>query len=142
MAGGGSQVVTIRLFDQRIGHAAGNDRRTSWTYDRTGNRLTQTKSLGPIGSPTGTATTVYVYDANDRLETEAVTLSGSVPGAVSGTTTYTYDNAGNTTRRVSPTDTIDYVYDDADRLAELQTLAGDGSIAVQRCQKVVANRPR
>jgi len=103
----------------------GNDRRTSWTYDRTGNRLTQTKSMGPVGSPTGTATTAYVYDANDRLETEAVTLSGTVPGAVAGTTTYTYDAAGNTTRKVSPTETIDYVYDDANRLAELQTLAGD-----------------
>ncbi len=103
----------------------GNDRRTSWTYDRTGNRLTQTKSLGPVGSPTGTASTAYVYDANDRLETEAVTLSGTVPGAVAGTTTYTYDNAGNTTRKVSPTETIDYVYDDANRLAEIQTLAGE-----------------
>jgi RHS repeat-associated protein len=103
----------------------GNDRRTNWTYDRTGNRLTQTKSLGPVGSPTGTATTAYVYDANDRLETEALTLSGTVPGATSGTTNYTYDNAGNRTRKVSPTETIDSIYDDANRLAELQTLAGD-----------------
>jgi RHS repeat-associated protein len=103
----------------------GNDRRTSWTYDRTGNRLTQTKSMGPVGSPIGTASTAYVYDANDRLETEALTLSGTVPGAVAGTTNYTYDAAGNTTRKVSPTETLDYVYDDANRLAELQTLAGD-----------------
>jgi RHS repeat-associated protein len=103
----------------------GNDRRTSWTYDRTGNRLTQTKSVGPASSPTGTATTTYVYDANDRLETETLTLSGTVPGATVGTTTYTYDAAGNTTKKVSPTETIDYVYDDANRMAELQTLAGD-----------------
>jgi RHS repeat-associated protein len=103
----------------------GNDRRTSWTYDRTGNRLTQTKSVGPASSPTGTATTSYVYDANDRLETETVTLSGSVPGQTAGTTTYTYDAAGNTTKKVGPTETIDYVYDDANRMAELQTLAGD-----------------
>jgi RHS repeat-associated protein len=81
--------------------------------------------MGPVGSPIGTATTAYVYDANDRLETEAVTLSGTVPGAVAGTTNYTYDAAGNTTRKVSPTETLDYVYDDANRLAELQTLAGD-----------------
>ncbi|WP_257387797.1 putative Ig domain-containing protein, partial [Tahibacter caeni] len=103
----------------------GHDRRTSWTYDKTGNRLTQTKQLGPTGSPTGTATTAYVYDANDRLETETLSLSGTVPGAVAGTTTYTFDAAGNTTRKVSPTETIDYVYDDANRLAELQTLAGE-----------------
>jgi len=103
----------------------GNDRTTNWTYDRTGNRLTQTKSLGPVGSPTGTASTTYVYDANDRLETESLTLSGTVPGAVAGTTAYTHDAAGNTTKKVSPTETIDYVYDDANRLAELQTLAGD-----------------
>jgi YD repeat-containing protein len=103
----------------------GNDRRTAWTYDRTGNRLTQTKSLGPVGSPTGTATTAYVYDANDRLETETVSLTGTVPGATAGLTTYTYDAAGNTTKKVGPTETIDYVYDDANRMAELQTLAGD-----------------
>jgi RHS repeat-associated protein len=103
----------------------GNDRRTSWTYDKTGNRLTQTKSLGPSGSPTGTATTTYVYDANDRLDTETLNLSGTVPGATAGTTTYTFDAAGNTTKKVSPSETIDYVYDDANRLAELQTLAGD-----------------
>ncbi|WP_386067933.1 putative Ig domain-containing protein [Tahibacter sp. UC22_41] len=103
----------------------GNDRRTSWTYDKTGNRLTQTKQLGPSGSPTGTASTAYVYDANDRLDTETLSLSGTVPGAAAGTTTYTYDAAGNTTKKVSPTETVDYVYDDANRLAELQTLAGD-----------------
>ena len=103
----------------------GNDRRTGWTYDKTGNRLTQTKQLGPTGSPTGTASTAYVYDANDRLDTETLSLSGTVPGATAGTTTYTFDAAGNTTRKVSPTGTIDYVYDDANRLAELQTLAGD-----------------
>jgi RHS repeat-associated protein len=103
----------------------GNDRRTSWTYDRTGNRLTQTKSVGPASSPTGTATTAYVYDANDRLETETLTLSGTVPGATAGTTTYTYDAAGNTTKKIGPTETIDYLYDDANRMAELQTLAGE-----------------
>jgi RHS repeat-associated protein len=103
----------------------GNDRRTAWTYDRTGNRLTQVKSIGPVGSPTGTATTAYVYDANDRLETETVSLTGSVPGATAGLTTYTYDAAGNTTKKVSPTETIDTIYDDANRMAELQTLAGD-----------------
>ncbi len=103
----------------------GNDRRTSWTYDRTGNRLTQTKSVGPASSPTGTATTAYVYDANDRLESETLALSGSVPGATAGTTTYTYDAAGNTTKKVSPTETIDTIYDDANRMAELQTLSGE-----------------
>jgi YD repeat-containing protein len=59
------------------------------------------------------------------LETETVTLTGTVPGATAGITTYTYDAAGNTTRKVSPTDTIDYVYDDANRLGEIQTLAGE-----------------
>ena len=64
----------------------GNDRRTSWAYDKTGNRLTQVKSLGPRGSPTGTASTAYVYDANDRLETETLSLSGTVAVAWSSAT--------------------------------------------------------
>jgi RHS repeat-associated protein/uncharacterized repeat protein (TIGR01451 family) len=113
-----------RLTKESVVQAAG-DRRTSWTYDKTGNRLTQVKELGPIGALTGTAATTYDYDANDRLESEVLAITGSVPGATAGTTTYTYDAAGNTTKKVSPTETIDYVYDDANRMVELQTLAGE-----------------
>jgi RHS repeat-associated protein/uncharacterized repeat protein (TIGR01451 family) len=105
--------------------AASGDRRTSWVYDKTGNRLTQVQHIGPLGAETGTATTAYIYDVNDRLATETTTLSGSVPGATAGQTIYTYDAAGNTTRKAAPAETVDYVYDDANRLAELQTLAGE-----------------
>ncbi len=48
-----------------------------------------------------------------------------MPGATAGTTTCTYDAAGNTTKKVSPTETIDTIYDDANRMAELQTPSGE-----------------
>jgi RHS repeat-associated protein len=105
--------------------AASGDRRTSWVYDKTGNRLTQVQHIGPAGSETGSATTAYVYDANDRLTTETTTLTGSAPGSAAGQTTYTYDAAGNTIKKVAPDETLDYRYDDANRLAELETLAGE-----------------
>jgi RHS repeat-associated protein len=94
---------------------------------KTGNRLTQVQHIGPVGSETGSATTAYVYDANDHLTTETTTLSGNVPvpGATAGQTSYIYDAAGNTTRKASPTETLEYRYDDANRLAELETLAGE-----------------
>ena len=41
---------------------------STWSYDKTGNRLAQTK---------GSVTTSYVYDANDRLQQETTRYLGS-----------------------------------------------------------------
>ncbi|WP_425508302.1 transglutaminase domain-containing protein, partial [Tahibacter amnicola] len=99
-------------------------RSTTWTYGKTGNRLTQSKSV-QAGATSGFANTVYGYDANDRLDTETVTKSGTLPGVIAGVTRYTYDEAGNTIKKVAPDETVEYAYDDANRMSELKTLAGE-----------------
>ncbi|UXI70443.1 RHS repeat-associated core domain-containing protein [Tahibacter amnicola] len=99
-------------------------RSTTWTYGKTGNRLTQSKSV-QAGATSGFASTVYGYDANDRLDTETVTKSGTLPGVIAGITRYTYDEAGNTIKKVAPDETVEYAYDDANRMSELKTLAGE-----------------
>ncbi|WP_408606805.1 RHS repeat-associated core domain-containing protein [Catenuloplanes japonicus] len=60
--------------------------RLSWSYDKTGNRTTQT-----VHGASATTTDTYVYPA----------AGGPRPHAVSsiGADTFTYDNAGNTTGR-------------------------------------------
>lgn len=79
----------------------------SYVYDRAGNRTSTTVNG---------VTTAYVYDTNDRLESES---TGS--GIDVGTTTYTYDPAGNRTQKVGPLGTVTYVYDDAGHLAEVHS---------------------
>jgi RHS repeat-associated protein len=104
-----------RLTEERIDHRdEANDRTTSWTYDRVGNRLTQVASIGPVGA-VSTATTTYGYDSNDRLLTE--TVDGLV-------TTYAYDANGNTKSKAGPDSATSYEYDDANRLVEATTPEG------------------
>lgn len=79
----------------------------TYTYDRVGNRLSATVN--------GTTTT-YVYDANDRLQSET-----TVGGAASGTITYLYDLAGNRTEKSGPMGTVSYIYDDAGRMSEVRS---------------------
>lgn len=79
----------------------------AYAYDRVGNRLSATVN--------GTTTT-YVYDANDRLQSET-----TVGGAASGTITYLYDLAGNRTEKSGPLGTVSYVYDDAGRMSEVRS---------------------
>ncbi|MCB1555584.1 MAG: tandem-95 repeat protein [Xanthomonadales bacterium] len=101
-----------RLIEERIDHRDDlNDRVSSWSYDRVGNRLTQVASIGPAGA-VSTATTTYGYDGNDRLLTE--TTDGL-------TTTYTYDANGNTKSKAGPDGATSYDYDDANRLVEATT---------------------
>jgi RHS repeat-associated protein len=79
----------------------------SYVYDRTGNR---------ISAAVNGVTTTYVYDANDRLESETTSS-----GINAGTTNYAYDPAGNRTQKVGPLGTVTYVYDDAGHLAEVHS---------------------
>ena len=83
-------------------------RTTAWTYDKVGNRLTQT--LTPAsGAPIATT---YVYDANDRLTSE--TIAGQE-------TRYIHDANGNTRSKIEPSGTTTYVFDAENRLIEATT---------------------
>jgi RHS repeat-associated protein len=78
-----------------------------WTYDKVGNRLSQT--ITP--SSGASIVTSYVYDQNDRLTTE--TTGASV-------ISYSYDANGNTLSKSSSGQLVEYAYNDADRLKELR----------------------
>jgi RHS repeat-associated protein len=74
----------------------------SFTYTPTGKRATMTDASG---------TTVYTYDAQDRLQTKATPQ---------GTLTYTYDAAGNVASMTSSNAngvSVGYTYDSLNRLA-------------------------
>ncbi len=99
-----------RLVNEAIDHRVdANDRSSSWTYDRVGNRLTQV-----VINTAGTETTSYAYDDNDRLTTE---VSNGV------ITAYNYDANGNTTAKARLGELTEYDYDDANRLIEARTPA-------------------
>ncbi len=54
------------------------------------------------------------YDSRtDRLESEILAITGTVPGATPGTTTADVRRGGEHDEEASPTETVDYVYDDA-----------------------------
>lgn len=94
-----------RLTEEVIDHRDdAHDRSSRWTYDKVGNRLTQV-----VDTSTGSETTSYVYDSNDRLTSEQVDGVNTV---------YSYDDNGNTTGKASPGVLIRYTYDDANRLIE------------------------
>jgi RHS repeat-associated protein len=87
-------------------------RTTQWTYDKVGNRLSQTVLL-PVGGP---ITTTYVYNANDWLVSETTT-GGDHPG----TTNYSYDANGNRLTKTAPGEFIEYQYNDAGRMKEMRS---------------------
>jgi RHS repeat-associated protein len=76
----------------------------AWTYDGTGNRLTQGGPPGPIYA---TPNLTLTYNGRGRLST----VAGS-----SGTSTYTYNAAGQRIRKMSGGATISYVYDEKGNL--------------------------
>lgn len=77
-----------------------------WTYDKVGNRQTQTLVIDGLS-----VTTEYSYDVNDRLLTEAT--GGQV-------TRYTYDDNGNTLSKDGPGGVIQYTYNEANKLVEMR----------------------
>jgi hypothetical protein len=81
--------ATKRLISETIDHRDdANDRIGQWTYDRVGNRLSQSVAIAGV-SPQATS---YAYDANDRLLSESGATSAS----------YSYDAQGNTTSKTGP----------------------------------------
>ena len=100
--------ATKRLISETIDNRDdANDRIGQWTYDRVGNRLSQTIAIAGASPQTAS----YAYDANDRLLSES--------GAVSAS--YSYDAQGNTLGKQDASGATTYAYDDANRLIEAIT---------------------
>lgn len=101
-----------RLTRERVTDASRGNTETLWTYDRVGNRLTQTECTPRCGQGGVEVLTSYSYDANDRL------LSENRNGQV---TSYSYDANGNTTQKVAPGGTTTTIYNSQDRLIQAST---------------------
>jgi len=103
-----------RLTGEAIDHRDDTrDRNSTWTYDRVGNRLTQTVTQGTGAAARSTVTT-SAYDANDRLVQESVRENGGAAQL----TSFTYDAQGNTLTKTAPGGVTEYTWDDANRLVE------------------------
>jgi RHS repeat-associated protein len=102
---------------------------TSYTFDASGNRSTETVTVG-----SDTIVTTYTYDGQNRLTGTLTTANGQMARAV----TYTYDNNGNqliTTRTEytggvaqTPVTTATNTYDELNRL--ISTITEDGTAIV------------
>jgi YD repeat-containing protein len=109
-----------RLTQETLTDAQGT-RTTTWSYDKVGNRLSQTLLSSPPGEEE--EYTTYSYDDNDRLLTATTngqitaysyddngnTLTKSDPQE--GQTTYTWNPDGRLIGAVTPTDTLAFQYD-------------------------------
>jgi len=89
--------------------------RIAWTYDKVGNRLTETRSTG---------TTNYTYDARDRLLSAGATsytydANGNELSA--GSSTFTYDLANRLKTAVQGTTTTTYSYDGESKRLQAST---------------------
>jgi RHS repeat-associated protein len=93
---------SLNRLTSRTPDATLPDAPESFTYTPTGKRATMTDASG---------TTVYTYDAQDRLQTKATPQ---------GALTYTYDTAGNLASMASSNAngvSVSYTYDSLNRLA-------------------------
>src|SRR5262249_55732039 len=100
-----------RLTREAITDAAFGARTVDYTYDAVGNRLTRNELAEGL--------TNYAYDADDRLQTEA--LGGQ-------TTRYTYDANGNTlSRAAGPADQASYRWDYENRLVGADVTDASGT---------------
>ncbi len=127
-----------------------NDRTTAWTYDKVGNRQTQSQQNG-VGALAGTAarreTIAYTYDANDRLLTETTSTTADA-GATSTTeaTTHRYDLNGNLLETSTPNRVERYRWNAENRLVQHEKTT-NGSTAITQYaytadgirNKIVAN---
>ena len=92
-----------RLTEEQVTDPVHGNSTTSFTYDATGNRLTQTVDDGTV------ITTTYTYDANDRIQSETGT----------DTITWQYDANGNTVAKyINGSLDTTYDYNSQNRLIE------------------------
>jgi RHS repeat-associated protein len=93
------------------------------TYDPSGNRTKVcTESFASNGCPDPAATTLYAFDALNRLTSSCQprTAAGSIPSCVS----YSYDSIGRRTQLVYPDGkTVTYAYDAANRIHQVSDWA-------------------
>jgi YD repeat-containing protein len=99
-----------------------NDPYIRWTYDKVGNRLTETRPSGP---------TTYGYNAADELTAAGSTAYGYDQNGnqtAAGTRSFSYDLANRLTSTTSGTTTTTYAYDGDGVRLKAQTGPGAAEI--------------
>lgn len=106
-----------RLTQEKVSERSGQVVRTSaFAYDKAGNRTAKTDTTS-----SGTETTSYGYDSNDRLDLETrTTTTGSTVQ-----TTYTWDANGNLKSKATGAATLFYQWDSDKRLVEVKQGASE-----------------
>ncbi|WP_433349113.1 RHS repeat-associated core domain-containing protein [Micromonospora sp. CA-111912] len=116
---------------------AGSAYWTSWQIDPIGNRTQQVEHNLGAGSDT---TTNYTYDGNGQNKPHTLTSTATTGGAT-GSTSYTYDAAGNTGGRNAAQGNQTLTWDDAGKLAGVTggtsggntfTYDADGNLLLQK----------
>jgi RHS repeat-associated protein len=97
----------------------------SWTYDLTGNRLSQVDHATTNGG--ANTTTNYTYPAAGSTRPHALTGTTTTTGSSSVTAGYTYDNAGNTLTRPAGAGNGTLTWDPEDHLASSTDSTGTTS---------------
>lgn len=101
----------------------------SWTYDGDGNRSSETDH-DPTGNTAKDNTTAYTYPAAQSASDQPNTLTSTTTttgGTTTGTSTFTYDAAGNTTQMNTPAGNQSLNWNDQDQLATDTTGTGTSS---------------
>ncbi|WP_236796666.1 RHS repeat-associated core domain-containing protein, partial [Amycolatopsis sp. GM8] len=99
---------------------------TSWTFDPTGLRQTQTQHAVP-GGPTGDTTTSYTYPGTGSPQRSALTSTATTGPSGNSSTSYSYDAVGNTVSRNVPGGNQTLAWDAENHLASDTTPAGTTS---------------
>ncbi|MFF5638708.1 RHS repeat-associated core domain-containing protein [Streptomyces sp. NPDC012825] len=96
--------------------------RTSWTFTDTGQRKTET--LYKAGPVTANTTRTYAYPTTTGAAQAHAVRSVTATGGVTGTDTYTYDTAGNLTKKTPATGPVqDLTWNEEDKL-KTSTVSG------------------
>ncbi|GAA0256417.1 RHS repeat-associated core domain-containing protein [Saccharothrix mutabilis subsp. mutabilis] len=95
---------------------------TSWTFEPSGLRATQTQHALP--GATGDTTTTYTYPNTGAARPHALTSATTSGPSGSTLSSYDYDPAGNTTRRTQPSGEHTFTWDRENRLDTVTSPGG------------------
>jgi RHS repeat-associated protein len=94
----------------------------SWNLDTVGNRLSQTDR-----SVAGTSTTTYTEPGAGANQAHALSSTSTVDGSGTHSTSYSYDQTGNTLKRTGPSGQQTLTWDIEGRLATVTDTTGTSS---------------
>nr|WP_322746857.1 polymorphic toxin-type HINT domain-containing protein [Streptomyces tauricus] len=111
----------------------------NYTYDKTGNRLTQTQH-NPSGDTSKDVKSTYTYPSAGQPRPHALGTSTTTTGTVTSQNSYTYDETGNTRTRVLGGDTQTLAWDAEGHLAKVTQPSGSTTKTTEYLYDADGNR--